>query len=320
MKVLLATVFRETFSKVYGESSEKIYIFKIAYGMIMLGEAVSESVGRIIGTGIAPDTFIGVRFCKENCFYLRETDSEFMYECKTENLLEYSDKDWAKDIFRLIGHICLGKNINGAQVLLHKECGTDFAAYDTAVCYAFSNILNLLPDEWVRVINNINFAKSAKNLISLSSCVKGFWLVENQNPVYILHELPETKIVLAFCGKQKEFIAEDESFIKNEEIRIIDGVAALKRGDLCEFGKKVKESAKEYFDNISKNAENLKIMFDISKSYSDVCGIYEKRGIFTFVKDGKVDEFIEKVEEEYKKKSGEKPEFYICAQSTTEQC
>lgn len=322
--MLTAETFNETFLKIYGKNSENLHIFKIAHGMTLLGDAAAEQIHRIIGIGIAPDTFIGIRFCEDDCFYLRETDSEIMYECKKSNLSEYNDMDWAANIFHLIGHFILSINISGAQILFHKECGAEFADYAVAVCYGFSNIFckNLSLGELLGIVlpHSADFSENAKKLISFSSSKKGFLFVENLHPFYLLPMMEDKKIILILIGKRcfgKIEEKEYKDFVDNEIRRILNGGEALKKGDLSAFGKNVKESAQEYLTKAKGDTEKIEILFSTVSQFSDICGLYKKDGIFAFVNDNCVDEFVNKVSEEYEKKAGEKPEFYICAPSVT---
>lgn len=354
-------VFSDNFQKVYAGKNEKPYIFKAAYGLLMLGEAISEVERRVIGIGITPDTLIGIRLCREDIFYLRELDSEVMYECRRTELGVYRENNWAKDIFHLIGRLTKSINAAGAQILFYKEGKKEeFESYSAAAAIGFSDIFckSLNPAALLGVIlpDNINFADNAKELISLEAAKDRFAFVENQIPIYLPASLSGYKIIIVLTGekpfKNPDFkrvldrmketgrgevssfshISRDEIglyrdlpeyylalFARNESERITAGAEALKRGDINLFGDIVKQSGKEYLAAAGKSSSNIELLFEFASEISYVCGIYKNRGVFAVVADGEVDKFVAGVGEMYEKKAGSKPEFYICADSATEE-
>lgn len=325
--------FYETFYKVYGESDDRLHVFKLAHSMLVLGEAAASEGRRVIGLGITPDTFIGIRLCSDGSFYLRETDSEIMYDCEKNKLFAYRENDWAKNLFHILGRLCGSINISGAQVLFHKECGADFANYAAAVCYGFSKIFcsDITAAEILSMIlpGNADFAENARQLLSLDSQKGRFSLIENRVPVYIFPGMDDYMTVLALTGEkafadpikraeQSGMTDEIKAFEEEENRRVTVGAALLKKGDTEGFGRIVKKSAEEYLELAQKHSEKVKMLFKCAAALSDICGIYENRGIFSFVHKDVVDEFVDTLGAEYEKKAGTKPEFYICAPSASE--
>lgn len=236
--------FYDTFNKVYTESGDKPYIFKTSYGLSMLGTAVSEVERCVIGAGITPSTFIGIRICEEDTFYLRDADSELMYECARGDLSNYYENNWAKDIFHLIGRLTKSVNINGAKILIGKSCDHwEFSHYSAAVALGFSHIFckNLQPAELLPLIlpEGASFAESAGALMSLSAVENRCMLIENRHLVYFPFPIGEFKIVIA--------VVSDKPFKNPDFKKVLENIKELKFGtDFLQFSQITKQEIELY--------------------------------------------------------------------------
>lgn len=106
-------------------------------------------------------------------------------------------------------------------------------------------------------------------------------------------------------------------FIKNETNRKKSAIDFLQSGDICQFGKIAKDSAKEWLEISGKKADTIKTHFEIASCLSPVCGIFQNRGIFAFIEKENTDNFLKKTEEICKKRAEKKPFFLISESSET---
>ena len=212
--------FNEIFKKVYPKNEGEVYIFKTAYGLIMLGEAVAESERRVIGTGITPDTYIGIRLLEEDVFYIRDSESDMVYDCAYEDLGAYNEKNPASKIFQLLNRITKSINVKGAEILFMRGCGySEMNGYSEACAIGFSNIFckNQQPGELLDLIlaNNSDFSQNAKGLISINAKENMCALIENRTPMFLPLPLSGYKTVIALTGDKPFKRPEFSKIIKN---------------------------------------------------------------------------------------------------------
>ena len=220
--------FYENFKKFYPKNEGEIYIFKTAYGLIMLGEAISEAERRVIGAGITPDTYIGIRLLEEDMFYIRYTDSEMVYECAYENLGAYHEKNPAAKIFRLLDRITKNINVRGAEILFMPDCDNgELSGYSEAAVIGFSNIFcqNQQPGDLLESIipNNTDFSQNARRLISICAKENTFSLIENRTPVFFsIPSLSGYKIIITLTGEKPFKRPEFDKITKDLKDEIVD--------------------------------------------------------------------------------------------------
>lgn len=341
--------FLNNFEKVFPKKDDKPFIFKAAYPVILMGEYNLSEKQKVLGIGIKPDTYIGVRLRNDDNFYIRDISDVVVYQCVREELSYYKENEWAGELFSILSKMIKNTDISGAEILFYAEPkNKEIESYKASLCYAFFKItgekfknkelLNfMLP-------NDCTFSENAKALISLNSAKNKVLLVENATPQYI-HTIDTKYKIILILTEEKPFKgiefpkikAEDDKdiifdeytiykdledysvmeFSKREQTRTDWAILALKKNNLREFGAMVKASAEEYLAESNKKNSKVGTLFFTASILTEVCGLYKNRGVFAFVMEEKIDSFVEKVGKIYEKKAGKKPNFYICETTDT---
>lgn len=121
--------------------------------------------------------------------------------------------------------------------------------------------------------------------------------------------------------EQHKGLIKDETQLKRakhavyENQRTIDAVAALKAGDIAEFGRLMNQSHISLRDDYAVSCEEIDILVDLAWEIPGVIGSRITGGGFggctvSIVKNDAVDTFIESIGKAYKEKVGHEAEFY----------
>ncbi len=332
---------RQNFIKVYRDNNIPINVFKAAHGFSLLCEAEPNSAA--IGMGIAPNTYLGIRLCDEDSFYVRFPGSEMQYECSRNKLSEYSQNDCAEPIFKTIARLLKGnESISGAQLYFQCECDEEkFAEYKAVLVYGMGTILgmNTSGENLMKFIypDTMNFSENARNIITLSSAENRCEAIEKTEISFFSLPFGGCKLVIGKTDtKPLKSVEYDEkkldmgiaaykgsdeynkiNYAINEKERFKQAKEALKHGEYARLGHIIRRSSCEYLSVVKKNGSNLKMLFDMAAESSIICGIYERSGIYAIVEDNRVDSFIKAVGAAYERKIGKRPDFYVCAAATT---
>lgn len=337
------------FEKVYSKKDTSPFIFKGAYPVILMGEHNPEDSQTVLGIGVKPDTYIGVRLCDDN-FYISDIKERVVYQCKREELPYYKENKWAGELFLIISKMIKDTEIEGAEILFCAEGrNEEIESYKSVLCYAFSKITGkyFYDKELLNFIlpNDCNFVENSRMLFSLNSEKDKVMFADDASFGYIAPIPSEYKILLIltdekpFKGidlarkkeKEEDFVIDEYTiykdledysafeFSKREKTRTEWGIKALKKGDLREFGNMLKASAEEYLAELNKKNSKVGTLFFTVSLLTEICGIYKNKGVFAFVQEERVDTFVENIGNIYEKKVGKKPNFYICETSDTKE-
>ena len=104
----------------------------------------------------------------------------------------------------------------------------------------------------------------------------------------------------------------------SENQRVLDAAQALRSGDLSRFGRLMYESHRSLQQDYEVSSSELDLLVDIASSCEGVYGSRMTGGGFggctiTLVRSGSVEAFREKVTQEYKEKTGIRPDLYVCS-------
>lgn len=150
-----------------------------------------------------------------------------------------------------------------------------------------------------------------------AECERGFEILSKA--------MPEKKclgeISVAEFEEHKHLI-DDEVILRRvkhvitEDERVLKSVKALKSGDIEEFGRLMNESGNSLRYDYEVTGNELDVMVEEARKINGVVGSRMTGGGFggctvSIVNDENVDEFIKNVGENYEKRTGIKPEFYI---------
>jgi galactokinase len=101
----------------------------------------------------------------------------------------------------------------------------------------------------------------------------------------------------------------------NENARVIEAAGALRRQDLAEFGRLMDESHRSLRDDFAVSCRELDAMVDLAKEIDGVYGARMTGGGFggctvNLVKGESMENFQEKIANEYERVTGQRPEIY----------
>ncbi len=335
--------FLDTFKKVYGGEEENIHGFFLPQGVEFLGGVTGEYLKKAIGVGLSPGTYAGIRICEDNIFKLRKIDSEILYSCHKDNLGEYRDDEWAEEIFKQIDKLLGVINVKGAEILVAIECGE--MGYDdikAAVCYGFIKLFLGGADhrEITKIIamDERKYNNFSRKLIGISAKENHLGVTFENNVVSVPVELNGCRAVVAIIDKKgvkvdfekdiKRIMSDKNNppfedikmyqhlpeykylaYFEKEKERILLSESYIMSGNITELAKLINKSAEEYL-KLGKNSA-LNDLFYIMSSMALFSCVYNDRGVVSIISDIETDEYIEKVDKIFNKKTGSSPEFYI---------
>ena len=135
-------------------------------------------------------------------------------------------------------------------------------------------------------------------------------------PLKYLAELTEAEFEQISNAITDPIALKRAKHVVGEVQRTTDAVAALKKGDLATFGRLMCESHKSLRDYYEVTGEQLDAMAEEAWKIDGVIGSRMTGGGFggctvSLVRDGAIDTFVKQVGENYERRTGIKPEFYI---------
>ena len=348
--------FLENFKKIYGSESENVNISKTTTPLVLLGEATADIDKRIIGTGITPDTIIGIMPQNDGSFQIRETDSIYMADFQADDEITNKDKKSIGEISDLVLRMVKGGELKGAKILFHSDCekgGSSSRLAATAV--GISSVIgrDFLPGDLLGVVmpNNTSYKDNSKLLLSMTARENTCAYIQSREPVYFPFFAREYEVVIITAGKKELKPIDFKSVVRTIRKTICRNTAGFYDIDEKEIG--IMQATAEYnkalfalheakrvaagadylnagnpdaFSRLVKESarEYLSLysksvfseLFELAEDISPICGVYENRGIFAFVQKKKVDGFISTLGKMFEKKTGILPEFYICSLSS----
>lgn len=150
-----------------------------------------------------------------------------------------------------------------------------------------------------------------------SECEKGFEILSKAMPdKKCLGEISSAEF------EEHKHLIEDDVILRRvkhvitEDERVLDSVEALKGGDIVKFGQLINQSGDSLRYDYEVTGNELDVMVEEARKIPGVLGSRMTGGGFggctvSIVKDENVDEFIKTVGENYEKRTGITPEFYI---------
>lgn len=306
--------FKKNFSKVYASGNKPIFVSKAAHNIKML--STSDRCDFTIGFGIAPDTRMGIMPTDDNMFIVRFSDTEMQYECRSDKLSAYTQKDRAMPVFQILSKF-ESIPFNGAK--LYFECETGFEEYETALIFGIASILgsNTSEKALLKYLYNPNSARCLNALISFSASKNRCTIVENGKLVHNALPLDGCNVVLGRIKSKQSELNKHSTFTKNERTYFESAKSALNSGMYSELSRIIRHSSTEYLASLKKNSNNLNFLFNTASKHAIICGLYGQCGIYAIVEEEKTNEFIKKIGCEYEKECGCLPFFFVCASAST---
>lgn len=279
------------FEKRYGEKCNSAYfvgkpiVFFSRPGMTV---GCSVSTGGCIALSKRDDERIEVQFSDSTEFIsCNRLDFEYNKDNRIINLLLKMEK--------------YGALTGGAKMLMFYNTSL-YTPFEPMFFSAIGGFCKNAPPPIEMAKHFDNFEK---NMICLSSKKDHITLFDGQRVRQLPFPDSQVKIVLSYIG--------EKITIKNfpQDKAAEEGICALLRGDWEKFGNALNRESK-WIEN-KNNLRSIKNLFDTAVRLGDAygSGVLEDGGIFSVVKNSRVDAFMHNLGAEYEKHFGRCPDFYV---------
>lgn len=313
--------------KIYGGDKSNLKSFSVCAALKLCG---TDTEGfSCISLSLSPATIATVRIKNDGLYKIINSNSDIMYQCDENKLLDYNDDDIAKHLFRAIA---LSKgNICGAEILLTHSVDESCFNNSLIAVYTALNIINNKPQPSINEVASLSDNK--KYVDNLFACKlygrKNTVIVKNQKGD--VHYLPLNfnthKLIIARIDSLKESffkaikeLSQKSTYIQyqnNEQervLKIIENITTYKAPNK-EFSTILKASAQELCSLYAKYGNIIHEACKTAEETSLPCAVFpapEYNGICAITENSKVDDFITSYTKLYESLAGEKPKFYIC--------
>lgn len=329
------TEIRDNFIKIYGGDEKNLRAFSVSSALRLAG---CDAPGfDCLSLSVSPATTAVIREKSDGIYKIINSDSDVMYQCGEDKLLDYGDDMSVQSIFRAIA-LTKGK-VKGAEILLNYSADRScFKNPVTTVAAALSLTgKNSLPSPG----EISSLADSGTLLDKLTECK----LSGRQNTVTLKSKngsvgqlafyLTGYKLVIATVKNTKETAAKKiyeaaknavsdtseqspyERFCANEQKRaerLLENLTAYKAIN-HELADILKNSAYELCSLTGKYGHTV---YEAYKAAEDthlaaaILAAYDYSGICAIVSNAETDNFVKSFSEIYQRRQGSSPEFYIC--------
>ncbi len=279
------------FEKRYGVKCEEAYF---------LGKPITffSRAGLTVGTAVSVGGCLALSRRDDDRIIMQFSESDKFLSCNKFDFKYNKDK-------KIIKLLCdvekYGVKVGGVRILAH---------YNTALSHPFESMLFSAlggfcesvpkPQELIKYFDDFE-----NNMIALSSKKDSVSVFDGQRVRYLPFPDSDVKIVFANIG-------EKISITKTpQDGAVKDGIDALRSKDWEKFGKILDRETKWILEKNKLKA--VKNLFDTAVRIGDAygSGILEDGGIFSVVKNSRVDTFMHSLGLEYEKHFGARPDFYV---------
>ncbi|MDY3927783.1 MAG: hypothetical protein SOZ34_00265 [Clostridia bacterium] len=334
------------FIKRYGGEKNSLRSFISCCGLSVCGRGFEKYGKNIYSCAFFPATYITLKTDDSGKFSIQFADENIQYVCAIEKLSEYDDKTEQGRVFKQINRF-KGK-VNGAKILFNFDVyEKNFRKCEEAVITAFET----MNYGYIREENLFLDLKGGRKefiggeLFGRKNSLYG--INDNNNSEYLPFNISGNRLIIITSEMKNENISEKlykayenikkmyeltgnngkaeivkrksedkyENYILHEINRTREIINILKSGKIKEIQPFEEEATVELSKLLGKSGEKLLRMYETAKN-SGMCELvlpaYEYGGVAAVVKDEWVDNFIERISEEYEKRDGISPSFYIC--------
>ncbi|MBO5060107.1 MAG: hypothetical protein J6C82_04255 [Clostridia bacterium] len=279
------------FEKRYGGKCEELFFTGkpvIFFSRPAMTVGCSVSVGGCVALAKRSDERLVVQF----------SDSDAYLSC---NKLDFKYNKDKKIIDLLLQAEKYGVKVGGAAILMYynSELSHPFRPMMLSALSGFCDNAPQ-PAELIK-----HFDGFEKNMICVSSRKDTLTIFDGQRLQYA--PMPDSQVKIVLCS------IKEKSLIKHraEDGTAADAVTALHRGDIERFGALLnKETELLIKKNKLRSTEKLfKEAVGLKDAYGS--GILEDGGIFSVVKNSRVDAFMHNLGTAYEKQFGARPRFYV---------
>lgn len=279
------------FEKRYGESCENAYF---------IGKPITffSRQGFTVGTSVSTGGVIVLSKRDDNRVIVEFSDSDDFISCNKIEFKYHKDKEIIKYLLDAQEY---GVDVGGVRILMYYNTSLDVPKLPLLFS-ALGDFCKNAPKACELIKHFDNFCENMLALSSRKDCVTVF---DGQRVQYLKLPDSDVKIVLSNIGEKISIskIPQDSS--------AKDGTDALLRGDLEKFGKFLDKDTKWILEN--NKVRGVKKLFDAAVRLGDAygSGILADGGIFSVVKNNRVDTFMHNLGAEYEKHFGARPDFYV---------
>ena len=279
------------FEKRYGKKCEEAYFVGkpiVFFSRPAMTAGCSVSTGGCIALLGRDDDRVEVQF----------SDSTEFLSC---NRLDFKYNKENKIIKLLLDVEKYGVEVGGAKI---------FIFHNTALSSPFSPMFFSALGEFCKNVPppeelSKHFDEFEKNMICLSSKKDHVTIFDGQRIRYLPFPDSQVKIVISHIGEGQAI----RNFPQDKTAK--DGLDALSRNDWEKFGNALNKEATYIADK--NNLKKVSRLLGVAKRLNDAygSGVLEDGGIFSVVKNSRVDAFMYDFGTEYKRYFGGCPDFYV---------
>lgn len=280
------------FEKRYGVQCKRAYF--IGKPIIFF-----DCPGLTVGTAVSAGAFVSAAQRDDGRVIVQFSDNtKFL----NSNILDF---EYYKDekIFDLLMKVQrYGVKVGGVRLLLSRNTKL-YMPDDMMLLSSLDSFCTNVPEISGLITHFNNFEK---NIISVSSRCDTAVVFDGQNARYAPFYDSDVKVVL--CNIKEKINGK----ISSQEAGASDAVSALETGDFENFGNILNSQTEKYFAN-NKREKKSKQLFEATVKLGDAygSGVLEDGGIFSVVKNSRVDAFMHNLGAEYERYFGGYPDFYV---------
>lgn len=326
---------QENFIKIFGGEKYDLQSFSVSSGINITGiDCINNSS---ISIPLSLSTTVTVRKTNDGFYKFIDLDSDVMYQCSSNNLLDYNDNKNIKNIFRAIAFF--KGNLNGAEILFNYS--TDDPRFKQPI-HAVSVALGIMGNNSIPSVNEIDSLTKNEHLQNKNTACSLFgrrdtaiYCTSNNKAEYLPFNISDYKLVIAALDVKKENIKTSDIQRKIDNNALKSDVS-----EIASFFIKEPDRINKVYNNLftykTVNEEFADIMREYAKEFSHVFGNYGKilykahsiaedtsltsavipsydyKGICAVVKNNNVDRFIESFSNTYMQIMGSKTFYFIC--------
>ncbi len=279
------------FKKRYGEKCQSAYF---------VGKPVTffSRSGITIGCAASVGGVLALSKRNDDRLITEFSDNSDFLSC---NILDFPYNKDNKTVKTLSETEKYGVKIGGARLLIY---------YNTGLSHPFEPLLLTSLSGFCKNVPHVSelikhFDSYEKNMLCISSKADCVTVFDGQRIRHI--PFPDSELKIVLCE------IEDKVTIKKRpsDNAAQNSVELLQRGNFEEFGELLNKETKWILDH-NKNKKTQQL-FDTAVRLSDAygSGILEDGGIFSIVKNSRVDTFMHNLGSEYEKHFGSRPDFYV---------
>ncbi len=251
-----------------------------------------------IGCSVSTGSVLSVLPRRDGRLIAQVSDSDFFLSCNTNEFKNNRDKRIVDLLMRAEKY---GVSIGGAMLLFSQSTELSVPNEPLLFC-AMRSFCQGAEDARELALHFDNFEE---NTIAVTSKKDRVTVFDGKNVQYAPLPDSQVKIVLCHTG--------DDEPVKHrpETVSAKDALSALSSGDIAKFGELLNRETNAVLskNKLKRTTSLFRTALRMGDAYGS--GILEDGGIFSIVKNSRVDTFMHNLGSEYQKHFGNCPDFYV---------